>query len=106
MRGSRLVSRPAEEATKPRIEAAAYPRRVPLRVLHCPTNVGNHPQGLARAERRLGLQSRCVELDPGWIEYRVDEPAPRNSGRLEAKRWRVLGQALRRYDVIHFNFGR
>ncbi|MBD0329630.1 MAG: glycosyltransferase [Thermoleophilia bacterium] len=80
-----------------------------LRVLHTPTNVGNHPQGLARAEREIGLDSRCVEIERGWFDYEVDEAlAGPGTGAftLEARRWRLLRRALREYDVVHFNFGR
>jgi hypothetical protein len=82
---------------------------VSLRVLHCPTNVGNHPQGLARAERAIGLASLCVQVDPGWFAYEVDEEvAPPGSGplALELGRWKLLRRALRDFDVVHFNFGR
>jgi len=81
---------------------------VPLRVLHCPTNVGNHPQGLARAERKLGLESWCVEIEGAWLEYEVDEIAALPGSSVvvaEVHRWRLLRRALRDYDVIHFNFG-
>jgi glycosyltransferase involved in cell wall biosynthesis len=81
---------------------------VPLRVLHTPTNTGNHPQGIARAERELGLDSRCVQLWGAWFDYEVDELLARpGDGRLavERRRWRLLQRALFDFDVIHFNFG-
>jgi glycosyltransferase involved in cell wall biosynthesis len=81
---------------------------VALRVLHTPTNTGNHPQGIARAERELGLQSRCIELWRTWIDYEVDETLARSGERrlaVEWRRWQLLRRALRDFDVIHFNFG-
>ena len=81
---------------------------MPLRVLHTPTNTGNHPQGIARAERELGLDSRCVQLWGTWFDYDVDELLARpGDGRLrmERRRWGLLRRTLREADVVHFNFG-
>ncbi len=80
-----------------------------LRVLHAPAIVGGNAGCLARAERALGLASWCLTNEPNNRQYPVDEqvrgPA---EGRLryELQRWRLLGRALRDFDVIHFNFGR
>ena len=79
-----------------------------LRVLHCPTNVGDHPQGLARAERELGLQSRLVSFKEHAFGYPIDEvlwPAGMGQLRREIRRWQLLRRAMREFDVIHFNFG-
>jgi glycosyltransferase involved in cell wall biosynthesis len=77
-----------------------------LRVLHCPTNVGNNPQGLARAEREAGLESVCVSFDEPF-GYPVDESlATPNPLLFEARRWGLLRRALREFDAVHFNFGR
>lgn len=81
----------------------------PLRVLHCPTTVGGNPQGLARAERRLGLDSIAVSLDENPFAYQTDEVLVRpgdSIGFREFKRWQLLWRALRDFDVVHFNFGR
>src|SRR5207249_1286747 len=81
----------------------------PLRVLHCPDMVGGHPQGLARAERALGLQSRSVVFRPSIYDYSADEVLWKDADPIpvrEWKRWGLLGRALRDFDVIHFNFGR
>jgi len=83
----------------------------PLRVLHAPAAVGGHPQGLARAERELGLDSRSVVFEASPFGYEADEvvlglaPSLADRARLEAFRFRLLGRALARYDVVHLNFG-
>jgi len=77
-------------------------------VLHCPANVGGNPQGLARAERELGLQSWAVTFRQRTFQYPVDEVLwPKTCGRLgrEWRRWKLLRRALRDFDVVHFNFG-
>lgn len=77
-----------------------------LRVLHCPENVGAHPATLARAERELGLDSRCVTLRPHPFGYPADEVLS-GGGMLamQLARWRLLRRALGECDVVHFNFG-
>jgi hypothetical protein len=79
----------------------------PLRVLHVPAAVGGHPPTLARAERALGVASRCVAVDPPPFGYEVDAVLAASGGRAarEARRWRLLLHAVRAVDVVHFNFG-
>jgi hypothetical protein len=80
----------------------------PLRVVHLPTAVGGHAPTLARAERRLGLDSVCVTIDEPAPGYRVDRVlAPPGTPRSlrEVRRWRLLLELLTGADVVHFNFG-
>lgn len=81
-----------------------------LRVLHCPMVVGGNPQGLARAERELGLESWSVAFQAAsYVGQQVDEVlVDDHSHRIifEAKKWGLLWRAIRNYDVIHFNFGK
>lgn len=70
--------------------------------------MGGHPQGLARAERKLGLDSRSVALADDGYGYDVDEylfDGLRSPIRRELRRWSFVRHVLRRYDVVHFNFG-
>ncbi len=87
-------------------------RTGPIRVLHCPSTVGGNPQGLARAERELGLCSRSVAFQPSKYRYPLDEalcpatPSPAATAVWrEFNRFRLLWKALREADVVHFNFG-
>ncbi len=80
----------------------------PIRVLHAPAAVGGHAPQLARAERRRGLESVSVLLEPTPQGYVVDEVlAPEGSSRLrrELARGRLLVRAFREFDVVHLNFG-
>ncbi len=80
-----------------------------MKILHCPSSVGGNPQGLARAERAIGLDSHSVILRSSPFGYAADESLHEpgmSPVRFEVRRWRLLWQALRHYDVIHFNFGR
>jgi hypothetical protein len=79
----------------------------PLRVLHCPADVGGHPGGLARAEREVGLDSWAVSLEPVHDGYEIDEvlwQPDEHRLRRELRRWQLLRRA-READVVHFNFG-
>jgi hypothetical protein len=80
----------------------------PLRVLHCPADVGGHPSGLARAERDLGLDSHVVAFEDSPFRYGTDEVLWRADDGIfkrETLRFGLLWRALREFDVIHFNFG-
>ena len=79
-----------------------------MRVLHCPTDVGGNPSGLARAERTLDLESWAVVFKQNPYGYPVDEVlwTDRMSHfQRELARWKLVRRALRQYDVVHFNFG-
>lgn len=80
----------------------------PLRVLHCPENVAANAQGLAEAERELGLASRVVAFEPGPFGVHTDEvlgSGGRSVAAREVHRLRLLVRACRDFDVVHFNFG-
>lgn len=79
-----------------------------LRILHCPAAVAGNPQGLARAERKIGLQSWAISFYESPFRYELDEMLwndPSAVFKNEIKRWKLLWRALRNYDVIHFNSG-
>ena len=81
----------------------------PMRVLHCPTDVGGNPQGLARMERELGIQSMSVVFRPNKFLYESDQVLfDADDGLLQRqiKVWRLIWLAARNFDVIHYNFGR
>jgi hypothetical protein len=76
--------------------------------LHVPHNVGMNPQGIARAERALGLASVCVTLTQNYRGYETDRvllDGTESWPVREAKRWGLLWQAVREFDVVHFNSG-
>jgi len=98
--------------TIPRAEAPREGAGRPLRILHVPGATGGHPQGLARAEREIGLDSRSIVFEASPFGYEADEvvlglsPSLSERARLEAYRFRVLARALGgAYDVVHYNFG-
>jgi hypothetical protein len=81
----------------------------PIRVLHVPDSVGGNAPGLARAERKLGIESISVVLHESPFGYRPDRvlrPARTSRARYEARRAALVIDALREFDVVHFNFGR
>lgn len=80
-----------------------------MRILHVPTNTGAHPQGLARAERAIGLRSWAVALMQTRFNMDVDEVLWPNSmdavSRLK-KQVELIRRAVRDYDIIHYNNGK
>lgn len=79
-----------------------------IRILHCPDIVGGNPQGLARAERELGLDSWAVAFRQTIFSYSYDEillrPSDGNLANMFAI-WRIFWRGMYGYDFIHYNFG-
>lgn len=78
------------------------------RILHCPQLVGGHATEIARHERLLGAQSWSVSLRRSAFGLEVDEfiwPDGASRLRQEVDRWRLFMRALRKFDVVHYNFG-
>ena len=81
----------------------------PVRVLHCPTDVGGNPQCLARMERELGAHSVSVVFRPSNFRYESDQvlfDGDDHFVRRGIKVWKLVYCALRDFDVVHYNFGR
>jgi len=79
-----------------------------MRILHCPTTTGGNPQGLARAERLIGLESRSVAFTQNYIAYRSDEVLWQEGAPLwqqQLRCWNLLKRAYREFDVVHYNAG-
>lgn len=86
----------------------AEPSRKPIRIVHLPTGTGGHPLGLSRAERQLGFRSDVIDFTPNYVGYHADrvfDLAGRSAPARTAVRLRFLAEAVRRYDVFHFNAG-
>lgn len=80
----------------------------PPRIVHLPTGTGGHPLGLSRAERELGFSSEVIDFLPTFLSYgadRVVDLSGRGLLRRSATRLRFVAEAIRRYDVFHFNAG-
>lgn len=78
-----------------------------IRVLHCPLNNSNNAWVLSRAERQLGTKSDLVvfKKHPFFDNYDQYLGIEGLSLPNEFKRIKFLLQALKLYDVFHFNFG-
>ena len=82
-----------------------------IRVLHCPTYGAGQAGMLAKAERRLGLDSSSVSIEPAAYGFSIDHAW--NPFRLRAlsmvakelMRWPLLIRAVMSADVVHYNFG-
>jgi len=79
-----------------------------LKILHVPTDCGNHGTLLARTERLLGYDSWSIVFAQSYLGYKADlvigGRSITNLLRLELKRWKLMWQA-RKFDVICYNYG-
>ena len=80
-----------------------------MKVLHVPTNTGANPQGLARAERALGLGSWAVALQQTPFNMDIDEVLWAESmsavHRLISQ-VQLIHRAVRDYSIVHYNNGK
>jgi len=78
-----------------------------LRVLHTPHNNGGHRWIISRHERKLGIQSDLVVLPDQPFYRNYDRCLHINSKTIpnEVKRYLFLKEAIKEYDVFHFNAG-
>ena len=75
-------------------------------ILHCPYNWAGNPGNLARAERKIGLQSWSVDFGKNTYTFQSDELIGNEKFLVrEYKRWILLLKILFRFDVVHFNAG-
>jgi glycosyltransferase involved in cell wall biosynthesis len=81
----------------------------PLRVTHCPVNMGGTGWTNVQALRRKGLDARLVVFNPQkWRpdEYDISIGRPRSGFvRQQLLQWRAFGRLLPRTDIFHFYFG-
>jgi hypothetical protein len=79
-----------------------------VKVLHLPSSVGGNAWGLARAERKLGLESTVLVASQNWLAYPADIAlgleTRSNFGKL-AGLARAFLRVRAKYDVFHFNAG-
>lgn len=79
-----------------------------MRILHVPTDCGNHGPLLARIERSHGHDSWSIVFAQSYLGYKADEVfggrGLKAMMKLEFTRWKVLFRALS-YDVIFYNYG-
>jgi hypothetical protein len=78
-----------------------------LRILYAPRNIAGQAEMYARAVRARGHHAEVWSFGPpafGFDADRVIDP-----GRFQADaghRWEILDDAVRRFDVLHFQYGR
>lgn len=79
-----------------------------LRVLHVPTDCGDHGTLLARTERKLGLDSWSIVFAQSYLSYKADLVIGGRSLTelllVELKRYKLIWQG-RKFDVIFYNYG-
>ena len=79
-----------------------------MNVLHLPTSVGGNSWGLAKGEKKLGLDSKVLVFEQNWLNYPYDYCMNLNNyGKLGKliKRIKTFFKVRKKYDIYHFNFG-
>lgn len=77
----------------------------PLRILHAARNPADQAGVVVRALRRLGHEAEVWVYDENPYRYAVDREIDIKSGDPEIF-WRTFQEAIERFDIIHFHFGR
>ena len=81
--------------------------KVTMRVLHCPSDVGNTAWGLSRAERELGIKSDMMVFKSQWFGYPADINLHFERSHFltrEYKKWKFFISNYKKYDVFNFNY--
>lgn len=77
----------------------------PLRILHAARNPADQAGVVVRALRRLGHEAEAWVYDENPFHYAVDREINIKSGDPRVF-WSTFQEAIERFDVIHFHFGR
>ena len=76
-----------------------------MRILHAARNPADQAGAVVRALRKLGHEAEVWVYDENPFRYQVDREISIKSGDPEVF-WRTFQEAIERFDVIHFHFGR
>lgn len=76
-----------------------------MRILHAARNIADHPAALVRAFRRLGHEAEVWEYGESPFGFPVDRAIviPDRDPRVL---WQTFLEAVERFDILHFHFGR
>ena len=80
----------------------------PIRVLHCPSNIGGGPQSVASAQRELGLESISLVFQKNQFDFLSDKVIFRKKHGVFCRYFQVLKLILKvpfEFDIIHYNSG-
>ncbi len=80
-------------------------RGAPLRILHAPRNVANQAGYAAAALRRLGHEVEVWEDRPSVFAFPADRVLDYGA-RDPRVAWDAVREAIDRFDILHFHFGR
>jgi hypothetical protein len=76
-----------------------------MRILHAPRNIANQAWYVAAALRRMGHEAEVWELGDNTFGFPVDRTIP-VVAHDSRPNWDAFLEALDRFDVFHFHFGR
>jgi len=76
-----------------------------MRILHAPTNTANQPGYIVKALRRLGHEAELWEYGTNPYGFPVDRRISLDS-RDPRVFWDTFREAMDRFEILHFHFGR
>ncbi|MEO7665116.1 MAG: hypothetical protein ABIV26_08295, partial [Candidatus Limnocylindrales bacterium] len=76
-----------------------------MRILHAARNPADQAGVVVRALRKLGHEAEVWVYDENPFRYQVDREISIKSGDPQVF-WRTFQEAIERFDIIHFHFGR
>jgi glycosyltransferase involved in cell wall biosynthesis len=76
-----------------------------MRILHAPSNIANQAWALAEGFRALGHDVEVWHYGPNKFDFPADRTVPFPPEK-PADLWRLVDEALERFDVFHFHYAR
>jgi hypothetical protein len=77
-----------------------------MRILHAPRNIAGQASLMADAQRRLGHEAEVWSSGESRFGFDADRVVPFGDAEAIDEVWRALGEAVERFDVFHFHYGR
>lgn len=80
-----------------------------MKVLHAPFNIAGQATLISRAQRSLGIESDVLIFDDNAFHYEYDinlQLSKKNTPQRILTYLKCLYQTLKKYDILHFHFGR
>ncbi|MCA1832144.1 MAG: glycosyltransferase family 4 protein [Actinomycetota bacterium] len=76
-----------------------------MKILHAPSNIANQSWAIAEGLRALGHEVEVWHYGPNKFDFPVDRAVPFPPER-PGDLWKLVDEALERFDVFHFHYAR
>ncbi|KQC12367.1 MAG: hypothetical protein APR63_11260 [Desulfuromonas sp. SDB] len=79
-----------------------------MKILHLPLSTGGNSSGLAKGEKKIGLDSTVLVREREWLDYQFDISLnweKKNNFQRVLESFKAFYKYRNKYDVFHFNYG-